>query len=201
MELPTLRFSPSAWAKLLYLRDIGPTEIGGFGIAATADLLFVEDILLVAQDCSPVSVAFDDNAVADFFDDQIDRGLLPAQFARIWIHTHPGNSAEPSLTDEETFDHVFSPSDWAVMFILARGGRNYARLRFNVGPSGEIEIPVEIDYRYPFAGSDHAAWEREYQANIHSIVLPQFPRDQLRPLGLPAHNSEWEELHEFNRIG
>src|SRR5687768_15797158 len=109
VEQPILRFSPWSWAKLLFLRDIGPTEIGGFGIASAEDCLFVEDIALVAQECSPVSVAFDDNSVADFFDDQIDRGLVPARFARIWIHTHPGNSAEPSATDEDTFDQVFSP--------------------------------------------------------------------------------------------
>ena len=29
---PTLRFSPYAWAKLLFLRDLGETEVGGFGI-------------------------------------------------------------------------------------------------------------------------------------------------------------------------
>ena len=28
---PVLRFSPTAWAKLLFLRDAGDTEIGGFG--------------------------------------------------------------------------------------------------------------------------------------------------------------------------
>ena len=30
-----LRFSPTAWAKLLYLRDFGRTEVGGFGIATS----------------------------------------------------------------------------------------------------------------------------------------------------------------------
>jgi hypothetical protein len=29
-----LRFTPTAWAKLLYLRDAGQSEIGGFGMAA-----------------------------------------------------------------------------------------------------------------------------------------------------------------------
>src|SRR4051812_35743192 len=38
-----LRFSPTAWAKLLFLRDIGDTEVGGFGITPADDLLFVED--------------------------------------------------------------------------------------------------------------------------------------------------------------
>ena len=30
----SLRLSPTAWAKLLFLRDLGDTEVGGFGIAA-----------------------------------------------------------------------------------------------------------------------------------------------------------------------
>ena len=61
-----------------------------------------------------MSVAFEDEAVADFFDQQVDRGLRPAQFARIWVHTHPGGWPEPSLTDEETFQKVFGRTDWAV---------------------------------------------------------------------------------------
>ena len=66
LEPPTLRFSPTAWAKLLYLRDLGETEVGGFGISAADDLLCIEDIELVQQVCTGVSVAFDDQAVADF---------------------------------------------------------------------------------------------------------------------------------------
>ncbi len=42
--IPVLRFSPTAWAKLLFLRDSGETEVGGFGIAASDDLLLVEDV-------------------------------------------------------------------------------------------------------------------------------------------------------------
>src|SRR5947209_14095353 len=42
------------------------------------------------------------------------------QFARLFMHTHPGNSPQPSATDEETFARVFGRCDWAVMFILAR---------------------------------------------------------------------------------
>ena len=36
---PSLRFTPTAWAKLLFLRDYGETEVGAFGIAAIDDLL------------------------------------------------------------------------------------------------------------------------------------------------------------------
>ena len=165
-ESPTLRFSPTAWAKLLYLRDLGDTEVGGFGISAADDLLYVEDVQLVRQVCTGASVAFDDQAVAEFFDRQVDLGRRPAQFGRLWVHTHPGNFAEPSMTDEETFARVFGRTDWAVMFILARQGQSYARLRFHVGPGGDVDLPVRVDYSRPFAASDHAAWKEQYAACV-----------------------------------
>jgi len=52
------------------------------------------------------------------------------------------------------------------MFILARGGKSYARLRFNVGPGGDVRIPVAVDYSQPFDASDFDAWDAEYKANI-----------------------------------
>ena len=44
-----LRFSPTAWVKLLFLRDAGESEVGGFGITASDDLLFIKDVQLVGQ--------------------------------------------------------------------------------------------------------------------------------------------------------
>jgi proteasome lid subunit RPN8/RPN11 len=169
-ERPTLRFTPTAWAKLAFLRDAGPTEIGGFGISTRDDLLLVEDVQLVAQSCDWASVAFEDAAVAEFFDAQVDAGRQPATFARVWVHTHPGNSPQPSLTDEETFARAFGDCDWAVMFILARGGSSYARLHFGVGPRGALEIPVVVDYSGEFPASGWAAWLAEYEACVTNVA-------------------------------
>jgi len=93
---PILRFNPTAWAKLLYFRDKTDNEIGGFGITEADDLLYVTDFVTVKQQVTAVSVKFDDNSVADFFDSQVDLGRKPEQFARHWLHTHPGSLAEPS---------------------------------------------------------------------------------------------------------
>ncbi|MEX2213243.1 MAG: hypothetical protein WD768_03895 [Phycisphaeraceae bacterium] len=171
-HLPTLRFSPYAWAKLLAFRDYGSTEIAGFGIAASDDPLLIEDFITVRQRCSSVTVAMDDQAVADFFDKQVDQGRKPEQFLRVWLHTHPGTSAQPSGVDEETFERVFGKCDWAVMAILARGGQTYARLRFGVGPGGQMLIPVEVDFSVPFRGAEHDAWKEEY--NLHVTAEPEF---------------------------
>ena len=164
---PVLRFTPTAWAKLLFLRDFGNTEVGGFGIAAEDDPLLIVDFQLVRQTCSVVTVKFHDEAVADFVDEQVDAGLAPESFFRTWIHTHPGDCAQPSGVDEATFGRVFGSCDWAVMFIIAEGGETFARLRFNVGPNAELLIPVEVDYSQPFAASDYAAWTAEYEANVN----------------------------------
>ncbi len=162
---PTLRFTPTAWTKLLFLRDYAESEVGGFGICPQEPLL-VEDICLVKQSCHYTSVVFEDESVANFFDEQVDRGLQPDQFARVWIHTHPGDCPQPSLTDEGTFDRVFGKSDWAVMFILACGGEWYTRLRFNSGPAAELLLETEIEFETDFPGTDPAAWEREYLTNV-----------------------------------
>jgi len=157
---------------LIFLRDLGETEVGGFGVCETEDLLLVTDVATVKQSVSAVSVKLDDEAVADFFDEQVDRGLRPEQFGRLWIHTHPGESATPSATDEACFRRVFGACDWAGVFILGRTGETYARLRFGAGPGGQIRIPVEVDFGAAFEGSDHGAWRDEYEQNIRVETIP-----------------------------
>ena len=168
---PVLRFSPTAWAKLLFFRDRGETEISGFGITDHDDLLYVTEFLTIKQDTTIASISLDDEAVADFFESQVEAGRQPQQFFRIWCHSHPGDSPEPSGTDEETFHRVFGRCDWALMLIVAQDGKTYARLRFNVGPGGQVLIPVCVDYSLPFGPSDHEAWEAEYKANIKVAAL------------------------------
>lgn len=199
-----LRFSPTAWAKLLFFRDQGQTEIGGFGVTPAEDLLYVRDFMTIRQSATSASISFDDQAVADFFDRQVDAGLQPVQFGRIWLHTHPGSCPTPSSTDEETFDRVFGGCQHAIMFILAQGGQSYARLRFNVEPGGQVVIPVEIDYGRPFEGSDLQAWKQEYEANIRpgAHCLDPFLVGQERGISQDMGNGlipqDWlEELREM----
>jgi proteasome lid subunit RPN8/RPN11 len=199
-----LRFSPTGWAKLLYFRDAGLSEVGGFGISAADDLLYIENVELVRQVCDVASVVFDDQAVADYFDRQVDAGRKPEQFARAWLHTHPGSSPQPSSTDENTFARVFGKTEWALMFILARGGRTYARMQFHVGPGGSVLLPVDVDYHKAFAASDHETWQAEYRARVQIEVqiepwppAPQFSRHSKTRVGSPGllmPQADWPEL-------
>ncbi len=156
-------------------------EIGGFGVTEAEDLLYISDFVTVKQKVTAVSVSFEDESVSDFFDDQVDMGRKPEQFARTWIHCHPGDSPEPSFLDEETFERVFGGCQWAILFVVDRRNQTYAKLSFNVGPSANILIPVQVDYSREFGPSDQDQWSAEYNANIvaeNSLSTPRKSSDE-----------------------
>ena len=187
-RIQSLTFSALAWLKFQYLCHAGPTEVGGFALSHPDEPLFVEDVLIVRQNCTFVSVAFEDLAVADLFEDMADAAIPPSRFARIWLHTHPGASVEPSSVDEATFARVFGACDWSIMAILGRTGRMSARLQFNTGPGAAISLPTRVDWSdWPdLAGSlaEHVKeWQAEYAAKI------QVPRVCEELLRTPSNGS------------
>ena len=151
------------------------------------DLLYIEDIAIIKQTVSMVTVSFDDLAVADFFEEQVDLGRKPEQFARLWLHTHPGSSPNPSMTDEDTFHRVFGSCDWSVMCIVAQEGKTYARMHFKAGPGGDIQIPVSIDYSRSFEASDFTSWQAEYKQYVKPDRPRLRPKDELSLLDYPAN--------------
>jgi hypothetical protein len=164
-ENPQLRFTPYAWAKLRWCCHHTENECGGFGITPTTPDL-VEDFVMVKQDVTPVTVEFEDTAVADFTEDMVDRGLQPHQFLRVWLHTHPNMNPSPGSVAEETFERVFGKFDFAIMFILSTERSWYCRVQTNVGIPMEREIGVSVDYSTSFGESDTEAWEKEYDDNV-----------------------------------
>jgi hypothetical protein len=174
---PRLRFSPRAWLKFQFLCHAGPTEVAAFGLSSDAHPLLVEDLLVVKQRATAATVAFDDAAVADLFDQMADRGVPPGRFGRVWLHIHPCSSVTPSRVDEATFDRVFGACDWAVMGILGRTGRTYARLRFSAGPGGAMVIPTAVEWadwpayaQSPQFNVDLDQWQAEYDRLVEPVI-------------------------------
>jgi hypothetical protein len=194
-----LVLSPLAWLKLMLFLHGGDTEVGGFGVSREDDLLYLEEFAAVRQRVTAATVAFDDAAVADYFDERVDAGLPPARFGRVWVHTHPGDSPDPSLTDEETFARAFGGCDWAVMLIVSRTGRTYCRLSLSAGPGASLLLPVRVDWAaWPDLLLDRAGelgtvfenWMDEYGRNVEP-VFPQPPRSGRRDR--PWTNDLWQE--------
>ena len=175
MQNPILYFTPDTWAKLIYLRDIGETEIGGFGITSTKNRFLITDFALVKQKSSAVTCYFDDNGVGQHFDKYDDKGLQPWQYGRIWIHTHPGSSPSPSTTDEQTFKRWFEDTDYSIMFILARGGDCYCRLKSkNNSLILEQQIEVLIDYDVEFGATNRKEWKKEYKELVSQNIVHSY---------------------------
>ncbi len=196
---PVLRFSPTAWAKLLYFRDKSANEVGGFGITRPGDLLLVEDFVTVKQEVSSVTVRFLDESVSQFFDEQVDLGRKPEQFARVWLHTHPANSPEPSMTDEETFKRVFGNCQWSVMAIIAQDNSTYARLSFNTGPGGDVLVPTAVDYYQDFGPSNHGVWDNEYKMHVQQelALVPGLVTGQNAPAAVPSDADGFGLSYDF----
>lgn len=138
--------SPLAYLELSFYCHHAETEVAAMAISSADDPLYIDRIALVKQRASACYVELDDDAVADHIQACAEQGIAPARCGRIWMHTHPGNSATPSATDEQTFARAFGGCDWSIMFILARGGAIYARLQLASLPGLRIELAVKIDW-------------------------------------------------------
>lgn len=173
LQFETLYFTPYAWSKLLFLRDIEDCEVGGFGVLPTL-VNVIEDIQLVKQEVSSVAVDFDDEGLADYTCRMSEAGYNAAQFNRVWIHTHPGNSPSPSGTDEETFAKYLPCKPFSIMYILAKGGQQYCRMKIESSPidangatvSMSSLLKTDIYYELDFPASNREAWEAEYRSLV-----------------------------------
>jgi hypothetical protein len=198
-----LRFTPYAWAKLVFMRDAGDTEVGGYGINETDDPLLINDFRLVKQDCSGVSVDLDQEDSLAFAEEMTDRGFSPWQYGT-WIHTHPGDSPSPSQADEENFRDNFSIADCSIFFILAKCGQSYTRMRYNVSPGIDVDIKSMIDFRTPFRASDQESWKKEYseKVNVKTYIYTNnmFKKetDLLERISFKNDKSLFEKREELN---
>jgi len=174
MKIPqaSLKFSAYAWAKLQYVLNLGNTEVGMFGLTDSEDPLTVLDLVMPPQEVTESSVEFSGDGVADYYEDCIELGLQPNQYARIWIHTHPMGVYKPSALDEKTFKEVFGKCDWAIMYILTKDQRDYCALQYNKIPSHRVELTGNrVDFSIPFCESRQEEWAEEYKKNVKEKVF------------------------------
>lgn len=107
--------------------------------------------------------------VEEFIDSQ-EGTIHPYQVNSVWMHTHPGNSATPSSTDNSTFRGK-KPDLYFVMYILAKGGAQHAELKIN-GVGTKIYLPcAEPDVRYEPSAGEIKRWAQLYKDNVSKPTL------------------------------
>ena len=178
---PVMVWDMLPYTKLLFMRDIGRSEVGGYAVTAKNDPLHVIDFFLVDQDSNAAFCKFSDIGVSDFNMDMA-MGLkgyadyTGDNYLAIWVHTHPGDSAHPSGTDFNTFSSPsFTGRAWAVMFILSRGGQVSSRLRCNSSPIPDMPATpvIDLDSWMPARdflklGELHGQWTKEYESLVRT---------------------------------
>ena len=195
-----------------FLHRAGGNEVGGLGLTDPNDPLKVIDFIVPKQETSAASVEFDAEGLADLFEDMADEGVQPAQFFRVWIHTHPGQHFnQPSMTDENTFRTVFGDHEYAIMFIADQGLHTFCRLRYNRKPACQAEIEVIIDNTEKCPADNPEEWEAEYTENVkENFKFSHFSHGfDYKTWGLPDQNKwdvddQWqiryEERHQTTTI-
>lgn len=140
-----LKFLPEVFRTLKTLCAHYDHEIGCFGITSPDDPLLVIDLAFPKQKVSATEVDFDEDDVSRIVTEYAMKGHPADQITNIWIHTHPGSSAKPSGTDEKTFANSYSSQPLAVMFILAKGGETFTRIRTTIKGVGMFMEPKDIE--------------------------------------------------------
>lgn len=195
-----LRWSPYAWAKLKWFCARGDTEVGGFGVTAIDDMLYVEDFQVVKQTASVAKFDFDDEALNDYMTAMAEKGIPPNRCMRVWVHTHPGGLDSPSSTDEEVFNRVGNGTH-NIMFILTEDGKTYAELRLRIdNMDASRKLSVAVEFRGTFAGvtpEQMAQWEHEYcTALITEHIQAAGTCQPYSMVGM--YHQRWDEVVEDN---
>lgn len=130
MNEARIRLSPLAASKISYYLTTASTEVGMLGVT-DKDSLLVRDVFVPRQRCSVLSTEFDMNDVSDYVTRMCEDGYEVSQVMRVWIHTHPGMSPNPSGVDYQTFEEAYGDSDFAVMCVVGDRRRSTSVLDIN----------------------------------------------------------------------
>lgn len=144
----SIRISPHAYQKVAFFtrKDV---EVGGFAITSPEDPSLILDFVVLPQTSSSCEFDFSPDGMQNYLNEMVDAGISPNNCFRMYIHTHPGNSPQPSSVDNEQFDKLMQDYPWFGMIIFAKDLSTYARVKMTQGCGLEAELDLEIDWDVP----------------------------------------------------
>lgn len=197
----SLRISGYAWEKLNWFRANADTEVTGFMVARSPDRpLDIVDVHLFKADVGLAHVHMyrgdeggahpgrEDYGVAWMAERMAEGVIDQVQHMCIWWHTHPGNSAHPSATDEDTFDEHCRNGGLHGMFILAGGEECTFRMRYadhsRAGLVLDWTVGVVVDRAVP--------WPEK-------VTTPTEWKEQLRTLAIELRPIAWKPSRAWGK--
>lgn len=193
------KFTPYAWAKICYMRDVDRVEVAGYGESAEDDLATIIDFHMVEQDNAPATVSLRGDGIAGHLEGMFERGVPPERCGRIWIHTHPSNGVTPSSTDEKTFEELYDAAPWSVMLIVGTEGATSCRLKVMKPFPYIVECQTGLTWDYDFAGSDREDWAEEYERCVNKQKTTVYTgKYTSAPRYLPPYPGKEESQRQYS---
>lgn len=164
-EIPkSIRIAGSAWAKALCWAFRKDDEVGFMGVTTAPETLDVSDVVMLKQEVGAAQTDLDGGAFGEMLEEMQDRGIGPVRCGKVWFHTHPDLSPEPSGQDLQTV-HTLGGSGWAAMVILGLKDRGVTAKGWLSLPTpmGRVLVarPVVVDW-----GWSLKSWQDEYDAKV-----------------------------------
>lgn len=184
-----VKVNPQVWNKLMFwAHNEKGLEVSGMGVVASQHLsegnIEVSDIHMLPQANSSVYTEMDDEAMNKYYEECYAKEMAIGEFGCVWLHTHPGNSCQPSSTDETTFKDTFKRHPWALMLILGQSGDMYGRIKSNF-PRIEQEVDVVVDWTQWEDNVSPHNWAKDYDENV---------RERDTAISFPAYQSGYTGL-------
>ena len=140
-------FNRYSVAKYFFVRDFCNTgvlsdskkpeflECSLLGIADKGNYNYITDLIVPKQECTSVTTDIDNDAHMQFRF-MLEDKELPHECGQLWLHTHPGTSANPSKRDLDTWKEMYTSKDkpFGAMGIIAKSsGKNctYAQVMYD----------------------------------------------------------------------
>lgn len=147
-------FTPYVWAWIQFLKRECKTEAFAFGIARKEEPNLIVDLYIPKQVAGVAFVDIEEEDTLKMVEELVDLGYETGEFMRYFIHTHPGQSPQPSSTDERTYKDIFGKMDWSSMIIFAKDGPTFCRTQFQAGPGATIDGDLRVYFSGLFPGVD-----------------------------------------------
>ena len=127
---PTVYIPPEVYAQIMaYVNATRNEEISGVGTVRVVNpnVLIVEQIFLVDQDCSASETDLDPEALGEFLGDFMTNGGDP-EALKLWWHSHAWMDTFWSGTDDQTIAKEFSYTGWLLSLVFNKRGDLLGRL-------------------------------------------------------------------------
>lgn len=166
ISLPEIFIGATAYNKMKVFIDAATGEISGLGyVKNVGNKFYIDDIVLLKQECSTATTDLDPDALSEYFTECIENGVDTSTL-KLWWHSHAHMGVFWSSTDENTIQTL--NDEWMISIVSNKRGEILARLDIYKPLRVTLNnLPVKIYYPYDVALEK--SWRDEVKEKVKSF--------------------------------